>query len=209
MKSTSIYLVLFALSFFSFQNNSQAQNLRLGAKIGANIDRTSGDDLNSNFGGYFLGGIYGGVQISKIRVQAELLFSQTTISTGTNFRTAFHDYINTNVGSVQNGTFKMTELSIPVVIGINLVPKLVWLELGPQYTSVVSIQDKNSFLKETENVFKKGYFSGFIGLGLELPFNLNVGARYVMGISDRNNTNVKDSWRTNHVQVSLGYSFMK
>ncbi len=103
----------------------------------------------------------------------------------------------------------MNELSIPVLVGFNILPKLLWLQAGPQYTGVVSINDVDGFVKETKDVFKSGYLSGVVGAELELPFSLNAGVRYIFGISDRNNTNVNETWRSSHFQIHVGYSFMK
>jgi len=206
IKNTTFLLCLLGTLAF---HKSNAQNLRLGIVAGANMDKTSGKDLAGKFKGNFTGGVFVGGGSNKIRVQADLLFSQGTITTGDNFKDAFGNYINENAGSVKSGTFKMNELSIPLTLGINLLPKMLWFEIGPQYTAVVSIKDKNSFLTETERVFKKGYVSGVAGLSLELPFSLNVGVRYIMGITDRNNTEVNDAWRTNHIQVRVGWSLFK
>jgi hypothetical protein len=190
-----------------FQSN--AQNLRLGLKAGVNMDKTQGSHLNDDFKGYFMGGAYLGLQFSKVRIQAEALFSQSQITTGDNFNDAFKQYIQDGKQDLKNGTFKMNELSIPLIIGFNLIPKFLWIEAGPQYTAVVSIQDENDLLKEPERVFKKGYVSGAAGVTMELPLNLNAGVRYIFGISDRNNSDVPDHWKTSHIQIHIGYSFMK
>jgi hypothetical protein len=187
----------------------RAQNLVLGVKLGGNFDRTQGDHLDEKFSGYFMGGAYAGVRFTKVKVQAELLFSQSKITTGDNFVDAFGNYVTDNGKAVGNGTFKMNELSIPVIVGFNVVPKLLWIHAGPQYTGVVSINDVDGFVKETKNVFKSGYVSGVVGAELELPFSLNAGVRYIFGISDRNNTEVPESWRTSHFQVHVGFSFLK
>jgi len=188
--------------------HSQAQKFRLGIKLGANLDHTQGKDLESKFNGYFLGGAYAGVQFTKFRVQAEALFSQSQMTTGDNFKAAFGNYLSANAASLKNGTFKMNELSIPVTVGFNLLPKLLWIEAGPQYTAVVSIKDVNDFVRESKDVIKSGYMSGVVGASLDLPFSLNAGVRYVFGLSDRNNTDVPDHWRTSHIQIYVGYSFL-
>lgn len=186
-----------------------AQSLILGIKAGANFDKTQGAHLDSKFNGSFLGGAYAGVRMSKIRVQAEFLFSQSKVTTGDNFNAAFNNYIDSAKRGIKNGTFKMNELFIPVTVGFNVLPKLLWVYAGPQYTSVVSISSANDFVKESKDVFKSGYLSGLVGAELELPFSLNAGVRYIFGISDRNNTNVSESWRTSHIQVHVGFSFLK
>lgn len=197
------------LGFGLLPLESNAQNFRLGIKIGANMDKTQGTHLGNDFSGYFLGGAYAGVQFTKVRIQAEALFSQSQITTGDNFNEAFKQYIRDGKQDLKGGTFKMNELSIPVLVGFNIVPKFLWIEAGPQYTAVVSINDVDGFLKESKDVIKSGYMSGLVGASVELPFSLNAGVRYVFGLSDRNNTDVPEHWKTSHIQIHVGYSFMK
>lgn len=185
-----------------------AQKLLLGIKAGVNLDRTAGDHLDGKFAGSFLGGAFVGVKFSKVKVQGELLFSQGKVSTGDNFGSAFKQYLKDGVSEAKEGTFKMNELSIPVMVGFNIVPKLLWIQAGPQYTGVVSVKDVDGLVKETKDVFKNGYLSGVVGAELELPFSLNAGVRYIFGISDRNNTNVSDSWRTSHFQIHVGFNIL-
>lgn len=201
---------LFALSlvFFCF-STSHAEGFRIGIMGGANVERTNGTSISGNFTGTFMGGGYIGVGGKKLKIQADFLFSQGVIRTGPNFKTAFKDYISENASNIKEGSFELDELSIPVAIGINLLPKVLWLEIGPQYTAIVSITDERSFLKETEKVFTKGYISGIAGLYLELPLNFNLGVRYIAGISDRNNTPINDIWKTDKFQVRLGFSIAK
>ncbi len=188
--------------------HTNAQKLLLGIKAGVNLDRTGGNNLDGKFAGSFLGGAFVGVKFSKVKVQGELLFSQGKVTTGDNFGSAFKQYLKDGVSSAKEGTFKMNELSIPVLVGFNVVPKLLWIQAGPQYTGVVSIKDVDGLVKETKDVFKNGYLSGVVGAELELPFSLSAGVRYVFGISDRNNTNVSDSWRTSHFQVHVGFNIL-
>lgn len=190
-------------------NTSSAQSLELGIKAGASFNHTNGSSLDEGFKGSFLGGAYGGVRIAMLKIQIEALFSQSTVTTGASFNDAFHNYINDNAHDLKEGTFKMNELSIPLTVGIRVVPKLLWAELGVQYTGVVSIKDKDSFLKESEDVFKKGYVSGIVGASVDLPFKLNAGARYLFGLSDRNNADVSEKWKTSQIQVHVGYSFLR
>jgi len=197
-----------AVSLLLTTQAASAQKLMLGIKAGANMDKTSGEHLDSKYSGYFLVGAYTGIKFSKLKVQGEVLFSQSQITTGNNFTDAFGNYITDNARAIGKGDFKMNELSIPITVGINVVPKLLWIHAGPQYTGVVSINDVDGFVKETKNVFKNGYLSGVVGAELELPFSLNAGLRYVFGISDRNNTDVSESWRTSYFQLHVGFSFL-
>jgi hypothetical protein len=191
-----------------FTTDTHAQKLLLGLKAGVNLDRTGGDHLDGKFAGSFLGGAFVGVKFSKIKIQGELLFSQGKVTTGDNFGSAFKDYLKSSADSLKEGTFKMNELSIPIMVSVNVVPKLLWIHAGPQYTGVVSIKDVDGLVKGTKDVFKSGYLSGVVGAELELPFSLNAGVRYVFGISDRNNTDVSTPWRTSHFQIHVGFNIL-
>src|SRR5690554_2251367 len=116
-KLASIVFISIAL-FMASETN--AQGIRLGIKAGANMDQTSGNDLMNEFNGFVFGGLYAGAQFTKFRVQAELLFSQSTITTGDGFKNAYANFINQSAQDVKNGTFKMNELSIPLIVGVNI-----------------------------------------------------------------------------------------
>lgn len=204
-----LFVASLLLSAMALPLQSQAQGLRLGIKAGVNFDKTQGEHLNGSFSGYFLGGAYVGLEFTKFRVQAEALYSQNKMTTGSSFKDAFNNYISQKGEELKSGTFEMNELSVPVVFGVNIVPKLLWIEAGPQYTATISMKDKDGFVTDVENVVKKGYVSGLVGASLELPLSLNVTVRYVFGLTDRNNTDVPDQWRSSHIQATVGYSFIK
>lgn len=201
--------ILLAAILAPFQSFAQsATHLRLGIKAGANFDQTQGEHLETNFSGYFFGGAYAGLQFTRVRIQAEALFSQNTITTGAGFKDAFQNYLSEKGEQLKSGTFKMNELSVPILVSFNVIPKLIWIEAGPQYTAVVSIKDIDGFVTNVEDVVKNGYVSGVVGASLELPLNFNVGVRYVFGLTDRNNTSVPDNWKSSHIQASVGFSFL-
>ncbi|WP_190277427.1 outer membrane beta-barrel protein [Taibaiella lutea] len=194
-----------ALTCLLFTAKSNAQKLYIGAKAGVNLSKTSGDNLDGDFKGYFLGGAVVGVKLSAIRVQGELLFTQTSLTTGDNFGNAFGNYLTTAGKNLKNGTFKQSEIAVPVTVGFNLIPKLLWISAGPQFSGVVSTTDASEFVKDTKSVVKKGYVSGVVGAEVQLPFKLNAGVRYVFGLSDMNNVgDVSDSWKSSQVQVHVG-----
>lgn len=184
-----------------------AQKADLGIHVGANMDYTVGDALNNGFNGTFLAGVFGGIRFKKAGVSAELNFSQNTITTGDNFSDAFGQYIKDGTQQGKKGTFKLNELQIPVLFNYNIYSRL-WIQAGPQFSAVVSIKDKDDLLKSTKDVFKSGDVSGVVGLWLDLPFHLRASGRYVFGLSNRNNTDVDQNWRTGQIQIAVGYNFL-
>lgn len=208
MKALKLTFVAALASFIFSSTATHAQKLYLGIKAGVNMDQTNGDYLNSEFKGHFMGGGYVGFKFAMVRIQGELLFTQSSISTGNNFTDAFGNYVNNSANALSNGTFKTSELCIPITVGVNIVPKLLWIEAGPQYSGVVSTSDPDDFLHDAGDVIKKGYMSGVVGASVNLPFNLNAGARYIFGLTDRNNTNVEDTWKTSQIQLHVGLTLM-
>lgn len=209
MKSIGLYLSLafFFLFCFSFTSQAQETHFRLGIKAGVDFDRNEGVHLKEEFKGYFLGGAYLGFQVFRVRIQAEALFSQNTITTGPNFKEAFKNYISENGERLSSGTFKVNELSIPLIFGYSLIPHGLWIEVGPQYTSVISVNDVDEFLKDVDQVLETGYVSGLVGLGIELPLNLNLDVRCIFSISDRNQADVPEHWRNERIQAAIGLTF--
>ena len=147
-----------------------------------------------------------------IRVQGELLFTQSSLTTGDGFTDAFGNYLTAAGKNIKNGTYKESELAVPITVGFNIVPKLLWISAGPQFSGVVSTTNVDQFFTDTKSVVKKGYVSGVVGAELQLPFKLNAGVRYVFGLSDMNNVaDVGTSWKSSQIQVHVGvtlFSFL-
>lgn len=206
MKKRIYVLTLLLLS--SFVSFVHAQKPVLGIKLGANFDKTQGEHLQGDFTGSFFGGGYIGVRSNKVKLQGDLLFSQSTVTTANSFGAAFNEYVNNSATSVKNGTFKISELHIPVTLAVNLIPKVLWISAGPQFSNVVNFKDADGLLNESKQVIKDGYVSGLVGAEIHI-LNVNVGARYIFGLTDRNATAINDRWLTNSFQVHAGFSFLK
>lgn len=203
-----LYLGIFMAAITVQPQQALAQSPMLGLRLGLNLDQTSGADIENKFNAFFLGGVYAGLKFEKISIHAEGYFTQTTVTSGENFGQAFGNYIRDGVVDAKDGDFKLSELSIPVLVGFKVAPRL-WLQAGPQFTSVVNINDKDDILRETKDVFKTGYVSGVVGAWVDLPFHLNASARYIFGVSNRNNaSDVPATWRTSHIQLSVGLKLL-
>ena len=180
-----------------------AQNFHIGAKVGANIYKNTGNEIDNKYSGFPLGGVYIGASGEKVSLHIEGLFTQTTMVAGDNFNQVFKSYLAAGKDQVLGAKFSFTEFSVPVLLGFKAFSS-AWLELGPQFTKVVNMYDKESVLKEISNVHKDSYISGAVGLRIKLPLHLQATGRYVFGISDRNNSDISEKWRTQHFQLALG-----
>ncbi len=195
-------IVLAGLSLFAHQSN--AQDLHVGIKAGATVYNNSGKELSRKFNAFPFGGVYLGVSGEKVSVIAEGLFTQTRMVTGDNFNQVFNSYIRNGKEQIQNAEFSFTELSVPVLVGFKALP-FTWFEIGPQFTKIVNMKDRDQILNEVSNVHKDSYVSAVIGARVKLPFRLHATGRYVLGLTNRNNTNVSERWTTQHFQLGVGF----
>jgi len=180
----------------------------LGLKLGANMAQLSGNSWDNGYKASFLGGIFTGFRAHKMGVQAELFFSQSNYSVqGHDFYDAYSQFYNNAKDSAKNGAFRVTYMNIPVLFQYKIVP-LLWLQIGPQYSGVVSVKDADGLVKDAKSLFKSGSVSGVIGLELKLPLHINFGARYVIGFSDVNATNISGAWQEKQLQIHVGYTIL-
>ncbi len=185
----------------------------LGIKAGANFNRVDGKYWEDNFKANYLAGLYTSLNWTKVGVQVEGNFVQSTFTTGSNFYDLYNGFYK-NVGdSLKSGSrFKINTITVPVLLNLKLFSKAT-IQLGPQFSGIVQVDDKDQLLNDAKSLFKSGAVSGVIGLWINLPANLNVGARYIIGFSNLNEKNnlsaVDDAWKQRSVQVHLGYTFIK
>ncbi len=182
-------------------------SIDLGIKAGANFNTIHGDKWNSGYKTSLLGGIFAGIHAKRVGVVAEGLFTQTRYTTGKDFHTLYHTHYNNIGDSLKNGSFRLNQLNIPILLQVKLFP-MIWLQLGPQFSTIVSVKDGDALLKDAAGIFKNGDIGGAAGLEVKLPLGLRVNGRYVFGFTDVNNTTIADSWKQRSIQLSVGYSFL-
>ncbi len=182
-------------------------SIDLGIKGGVNFNTIHGDRWNSDYKTNLLGGAFVGIQGKRIGVVAEGLFTQTRYTTGKDFHALYHEHYNNISDSARQGSFRLNQLNIPLLLQVKLFP-MVWLQLGPQFSTVVSVKDGDALLKDAAGIFKNGDVGGAAGLEVKLPLGLRLNGRYVFGFTDVNNTTVADTWKQRSFQLSVGYSFL-
>lgn len=212
MTQSRIFLLL-ALALFGFGPLAMAQDgdptnrvkVSLGPKIGMNFSKLDGESWESGYQTNLLGGVWISVHGERFGIQVEGLFSQTTYTTGQDFDEIYKQYLEAGKDSLQNGMFRLNYFNIPVLAQIKLINR-IWLQVGPQYSGLVSVKDVDNFVKDAESLFKSGTISLVTGLHIDLTRHLNIGGRYVIGLSDVENTGM-ESWKQRDIQVHLGYRF--
>jgi hypothetical protein len=180
----------------------------LGIKVGANFATLDGDVWKNGYKPGIVAGLFGGVSWKRFGVTGEALFSSVKYTgKGVEFYKGREALFNSAADSAKEGNFAVSYLNIPILLNIKIAGP-VWFQVGPQYSGVLNINDKDNLVKDTKSIFKSGDVSGVLGLQANLPMGLRAGARYIIGLSDMNASSISSSWKTRTIQLHLGYSFL-
>ncbi len=183
-------------------SNSLTPFLRAGIKVGPNINKINGTGYDQAFNlNYHLGGYVQIKLTERIGIQPELIFSQSTAKTVSNF----HD-IYQNSGADPNSNLANTHLNyLNIPLLANFGGKYFKFQVGPQYSILMS-QDKN-LIQNGKSAFKNGDFSMIGGLWFQFGKHLNLSGRYVIGLSNVNDLHSNEKWKNQGIQLGIGYSF--
>ena len=173
-------LFLIAAALFLGVSASNAQDLKFGAKIGANFSTLDGGGIDGkNLTSFHVGALAELNLLQNFSVQPELLYS----SQGT-------DYMNED--------YKLDYVSVPVLAKFYVITDKLSLEAGPQFSFLINEDVPNTFRTKTFD------FAAVGGLGYNLTQNIFVQARYAVGLTDAS----RDATVTNKViQLSAGLRF--
>jgi hypothetical protein len=179
-------------------NRIQAQGLHLGIKAGTNISQLTGRSFDEGFQWNFMAGAFMELNFtSKWGIQPEVLFSQSSTQTASNFNDIYEEGINSR-------NVKLNYLSIPILLTYKLPLPILSLQLGPQFGILMNTSD--NLTTNGTNAFKSGDFSMVVGAQVNLgPFK--GGARYIYGftnVADINEISSVDSWKTRTIQLYVG-----
>ena len=165
-----------------------AQDVKLGAKIGMNVSSVNGDPDNlDSKTGWVLGATAEVSLTEKFSLQPELLYSQQ--------------------GAKQRGNFiyDLNYISVPVMAKY-YIAKGFSLEAGPQFSFLVKdelLSDSNNAASANTNA-ENFDFSANLGLGYQLDNGIFFQTRYNLGLTAISETpDVKNGV----FQMSLGYQF--
>ncbi len=177
--------LIYILFFFFIYKSSFSQILHYGVKGGINFSNFRDDKVgNYDFEtatNYHFGGFIEFKFFNNLYIQPELLYS----TVGTQFK---------NSGfKVKN---QLNYLSIPLIAKVYINDNNFSIEVGPQFSVLVSESNKIGNSSE-------GYEIGAVaGLGLKLSRTIYLQGRYIIGLSDiKEKYNVKNST----IQVSIGF----
>jgi hypothetical protein len=197
MKHSLLISALAATLLFSNDTHAKVPGadmvpkLTIGIKAGVNMQSLTGATWKSAYNAGIVGGAFVGVTKNKIGVEGEVLVKSAKF--------------NTNGGG---GYINSVSLDVPVLFEYKIISRL-WVQLGPQFSSMLSAKDNNS--NDVKKSFNTTDFAGVIGLQANLPLHLTVGARYVLGMTNINNESVsgtKESWNNRSIQIYVGFRFI-
>lgn len=183
-------LIPFAILLF-VSSSLFSQSFSLGIKGGANLNKISGKSFKDEFTfGYHIGA-FASIGGGKLAIQPEVLFNQVNMDTATNFN---------QVLGFKTKDIQLHYLSIPILLSYK-VNKLISLQAGPQFGILL---DKNKdLLQNGKDAFKSGNFSLVGGAQLNI-LKFRVYGRFVGGVTDINNIQNSDTWKTTAIQLGVG-----
>jgi Outer membrane protein beta-barrel domain len=192
MKKVFVFLlIIFSLT----RSISYAQGFHLGIKAGTNNSMLTGNSFSGGFNWSFMAGAFAEVNFtSKWGIQPEVLFSQVTSQTASNFSDAYQEGINSK-------DVKLQYLNIPILLTYKLPIPILSLQLGPQFGTLLN--NNSSITTNGANAFKSGDFSMVVGAQVNLLM-FKGGIRYVYGFTNINNITDADTWKTRTIQLYVG-----
>lgn len=212
---TCCIMLLFPAMLMAQHGRGRTQ-YEVGIKFGANIAKLNGDTWEGGFKTNLVGGLNGGIRGGRVGVALEALYSQSTYETGKSFYDFYSAYYNNAADSLKKGSFSVNHINVPLLLQIKVMPVL-WIQVGPQYSAVLSKEDKDNLLKgnDFKKIFDKSELSGVAGVHIRLPAHFNITGRYIFGLTDVKGDNFNaaaskgsDVWKQRQIQVCLGYNFL-
>jgi hypothetical protein len=193
MKTKLLSLAVAAL----FSTATMAQ-FHIGAKAGTNIIKIDGKSFKDEFKfGYSLGGFMEVRLSNKFVLQPEVLFNQASTTLDSSFKNIYQGVFNASAQS----RVKLNYLSIPILLNYKLIGSFLSLQAGPQFSVLMS--KNKTLLQNGGEAFKNGDFSMLGGVQVKLGA-IRVNGRYVVGLSNINDIDDQDRWKSEGFQLSVG-----
>ena len=185
---------LLILSIFCFTvGAANAQKLHIGFKGGANINKLTGKSFDDQFSfGYHVGGFVSVGLGKKFAIQPEILFNQINVDTSSNFSSVYHF---NKVDKVQ-----LKYMSIPILLNYKPI-KFITLQAGPQF-GILTNKSK-TLVQNGKEAFKTGDLSILAGAQVNIS-HINIYARYAVGLSNINNIDDQQKWKSQSIQLGVG-----
>lgn len=191
---------LFPLIAFVLLAQVSMAQFHLGIKGGANVTKIDGQSFKDQFKyGYHLGGFAEIGLGGKLGLQPEVLFNQYSSTVDSNFSHIYQNVFN----STYNSNVKLNYLSVPILLTYKVIGNFLKLQAGPQFA--VLIDQNKTLLQNGGNAFKHGDFSLVGGAQVKVA-NFRFTGRYVVGLSNINDIDNQDKWKSQGFQLSVGFA---
>jgi hypothetical protein len=189
---TAAFLMLFSFAF---------GQLGLGVKGGLNLAGQTIKDTDIDISTEMKPGFHAGAYLyyfikkSSWGIQIEGLYSFK--GSDITYKTIAGDF---------SGDQKLYYIDIPVLVRWQII-KFLNVHAGPQFDLLVSAEETlNGATEDIKDELTSGEFGFAFGAEANLPFRINVAARYVVGFTDifKGTDNVDYSKKNNLLMISLG-----
>lgn len=187
-------LLFTAFAIFAFVN-SNAQDFRLGAKLGGNFSNVNGDDVDDTNGraGIHIGGVANIGFSEMLAIQPELVFSSQGYK------------VNLPGDDAQ---IRLSYINLPVMADVTLFDGFS-LQGGPQVGFNISADAK--YDGDTDDIEDVQTIDFGVGIGAQyiLPMNLFFQVRYVIGVTDvfEEIDGYQPEAKNSVISLSAGYFF--
>ena len=189
MKTKLVLLVFISV----LSTTTFSQGFKIGFKGGATVNKLTGQSFNEQFSfGYHIGGFAEIGITTKLGIQPEVLFTQSTVDTSGSF-SAIYQFNKVN-------NIKLQYLSIPLLLNYKPM-KLVTLQLGPQFG--ILMNKNKTLVQNGKSAFKGGDFSMLGGVQLNV-LNFRFYGRYSVGLNNINDIDNKQKWKNQAIQLGIG-----
>lgn len=186
-------LVVFLFSQHAFSQdfrNDYEKFFHIGAKAGLNINKIQGQSYKSGFNYNYLLGLFAQFNFGRFGFQPEVNFVQSTSEFS---KDANNVYVDLFTGGGQKKA-KLNYIKVPLLLNINVgESKHVKLQVGPQFGGL--LKESVDSLRANKTLFKTSDFSMLGGFWVQFPL-INLGARYEMGLSNVNDIDNKEKWKS-------------
>ena len=194
-------LVLFSSGFLfaqKFKETDSEKFFHIGAKGGININKIQGQSYKSGFNYNYLLGGFMQFNFGRFGLQPEVNLVQSSSEFSKDANNVYNDLFFG--GSQKKAT--LNYIKVPLLLNMNVgESKHVKLQLGPQFSGLLK-QTVDS-LKANKNIFKTSDFSMLGGVWFQLPI-FNLGARYELGLSNVNDIDNKEKWKSQAFTIFAG-----
>lgn len=198
-------LLIVSLPALAQRNKVDGENekfFRFGVKGGVNMNKITGRAYKDGFNFNFQAGAFLQFNFSnRFGLQPEVNFVQTSSEFSNDVNDIYYDLF---LGGSQKKA-KMNYLEVPLLLNINVgESKRVKLQIGPAYGGLLK-QTVDS-LKNNGNLYKNGEWAAIGGIWIQIPF-VNLGARYKLGLTNLNDIDERQKWKSQSIQVFVGVTF--